>query len=463
MSVILEAGLAIAIAIAPIASEAAAHAIPGSVADEAGAGITQPASDDGRSLRSIIPCGTHLMFTYYWQPLRGPLLICRFDAWDEHRRRSEHEQIPPAEMGAWPDQGPGAYSLQVRRSRAAPIRWSRQATGWTATPVALEAPVVTGGTPLPEANASIPAGFEVTVGDVVLEVRAPTVEEEYELVIWHLGQRDWYRENGYTIALPDHPAFGHPATPDQYRATDALEVFRSEVFRPADYAAVLANLEASADRLAAALEWFAEMADAEGFAWRDRYTVVPTLYGPGGSYDPWTGTVLLGSTRDGGGASVETIVHEMVHIVIEEGLVERHGLDHWQKERLVDRLVQREFQEVLPDAMVQPAGDPMIDELIEGVPLAGISDALRSLGRTQGRSRAWPVTLFAFLPEVTLKLGPGDTTDKLAADHPVPFVLGGEPLPREPGVFARAALLVDRGQPRCDRLERLPGTVEGFA
>ena len=92
MPVIIESGLAIAIALASILSVASDGAIQVPAPDAAEKSIVGAAApDDGWSLGLIIPCGTHLMSTYYWQPLRGPLLICRFDAWDERQPRAEHE------------------------------------------------------------------------------------------------------------------------------------------------------------------------------------------------------------------------------------------------------------------------------------------------------------------------------------------------------------------------------------
>lgn len=90
-----------------------------------------------------------------------------------------------------------------------------------------------------------------------------------------------------------------------------------------------------------------------GFDKFERYQVRMTLYGSSRSFDPDTATIVLFTTNEGsfkGGGGVHTIVHEMMHLAVETGLVQRFGLSHWEKERLVDLLVQREFANVLAAA-----------------------------------------------------------------------------------------------------------------
>ncbi|MEM6274929.1 MAG: hypothetical protein AAF735_06780 [Myxococcota bacterium] len=104
-----------------------------------------------------------------------------------------------------------------------------------------------------------------------------------------------------------------------------------------------------------------------------------TLYGSGGSFDPNTGTIVLFTTREGsfkGGGGVHTIVHEMMHLAVETGLVQRFGLSHWEKERLVDLLVQREFPSVRPDYTPQSQGDRRIDTVVKRSRLDELSKSL---------------------------------------------------------------------------------------
>jgi hypothetical protein len=60
------------------------------------------------------------------------------------------------------------------------------------------------------------------------------------------------------------------------------------------------------------------------------------LYGLGGRYNLSTATVTLLTTEFLKKPASETILHEIVHIGIEETIVNKYRLSHWEKERLVD-------------------------------------------------------------------------------------------------------------------------------
>lgn len=185
---------------------------------------------------------------------------------------------------------------------------------------------------------------------------------------------EFFRANDYDVALPDHSAFVPEANPP-----GSLETFTREVYDVAEFARAMETLSGDREILSQALDWFAAAAKLDGFRAYDQVEVTLTLYGPGGSFDPETGTIVLFTTPDGhfkGGGGAHTIVHEMMHLAVEDGLVQRFGLSHWEKERLVDLLVQREFVGSLPDYSLQSGGEENLDRFLEGVPLEQVSRAL---------------------------------------------------------------------------------------
>ena len=225
-------------------------------------------------------------------------------------------------------------------------------------------------------------GFELKIGGRVLSVRAQTEDEAYEYLMRVLEDMEFYRANGYDVALPDHQAFAPETKP-----RGSAEVFASEVYEAAEFEKAIEILAADSAILLEALEWFAATTGIEGFRPFDRYEVTLTLYGPGGSFDPENGGIVLFATPDGrfkGGGGAVTIIHEMMHLAVDEGLVRRFGLSHWGKERLVDLLVQREFSESLPDYKLQSRGEKALDPYLAHMPLARIAEALE---RYQSDSR----------------------------------------------------------------------------
>ncbi|MEM9529356.1 MAG: hypothetical protein AAGA23_00410 [Pseudomonadota bacterium] len=207
----------------------------------------------------------------------------------------------------------------------------------------------------------------------MLIVRPQSPAEAYEYLTRTLGQMSFFDANGYDLALPSHPDF------DADGEVGSLEQFSRDVYSPEVFRSAMETLGAKEALLKHALQWFARLPEDESFYVPDQYTVVLTLYGPGGSYDPQSGTITMLTTPKGefrGGGGAYTIVHEMMHIAVEVALVQRFGLSHWQKERLVDALTQRELGHLLPDYQLQSQGDSRIDEAIADVPLPELAAAL---------------------------------------------------------------------------------------
>ena len=59
---------------------------------------------------------------------------------------------------------------------------------------------------------------------------------------------------------------------------------------------------------------------------------------------------------------VGTVLHEIVHIGIEESIIQKYALNHWEKERLVDLICQQYLQNFLPNYQLQKNGNKMLDD-----------------------------------------------------------------------------------------------------
>ncbi len=101
----------------------------------------------------------------------------------------------------------------------------------------------------------------------------------------------------------------------------------------------------------------------------ESYDVVFTLYGSGGSYDPDNGTVTLFTTLEGDFMNYKkpanTIIHEIVHMGIEESIIRKYNLPHGLKERIVDTIVYILFKKQLPNYKIQNMGDTRIDDYLK--------------------------------------------------------------------------------------------------
>lgn len=98
------------------------------------------------------------------------------------------------------------------------------------------------------------------------------------------------------------------------------------------------------------------------------YNITLTLYGTGGSYNDDEGSILLFVTTDGRFMNYKnpanTIIHEMVHIGVEQSLVQKYNLKHGAKENLVDSFVHLMFKDLLLEYRKQNMGDNKIDQYL---------------------------------------------------------------------------------------------------
>lgn len=87
---------------------------------------------------------------------------------------------------------------------------------------------------------------------------------------------------------------------------------------------------------------FEELKRESSLNLRDKYTLVLTKYGMGGSYDAETGEVIVNIHGKEKERIVGIIFHEIVHTTIEP-LVQKYFIKHWYKERLVDLMMNKYF------------------------------------------------------------------------------------------------------------------------
>lgn len=106
-----------------------------------------------------------------------------------------------------------------------------------------------------------------------------------------------------------------------------------------------------------------------GFKEFKTYQINLTLYGPGGSYNPDEGSILIYTNPSGNFKNYQnpanTIIHEIVHIGIESSIISKYDIPHALKERIVDKIVFLNFNEKLPHYKIQEMGDNSIDSYLQ--------------------------------------------------------------------------------------------------
>ena len=208
---------------------------------------------------------------------------------------------------------------------------------------------------------------------IYYSVSIPTAQEEAEYFLYTLEQYKWYMDSGYThVTIPSHPVIDPLKTKilNSQMLTSAekaqvINSFKADLYNAADYQQAFPGIRRAAVIADRQIDGLRRYQTAWGFYIPAKYNIQLTVYGPGGSYNPATGTItmLITNIRN----PLHTILHETVHIGIEDRIIQRYGLSqtYWVKERLVDQFTKKQFSEVVINYQMQGFLAPAIDRMFE--------------------------------------------------------------------------------------------------
>jgi len=208
-----------------------------------------------------------------------------------------------------------------------------------------------------------------------LAVHIPTAEEEADYIWRTLQDIPFFETHNYQLSLPRGPLMEELKEKSrQGKLSDqdyqALQTFvKKRVYRQEDYQQGYDNIQEQLPLLNLMLSDLKATAFKWDFHTFDTYRINLTLYGPGGSYDPDQGSVLIYTTPQGLFKQYKnpanTLIHEIIHIGIEASIVQALQLSHPLKERIVDTFVSVFFGEKLPTYRIQNMGEDRTDALLE--------------------------------------------------------------------------------------------------
>lgn len=206
----------------------------------------------------------------------------------------------------------------------------------------------------------------------------PTIQQEATSIWRTINDIKFFEQMGYTVNLPEDElieALKLKSKEGNFSNDDFSSIYNlleSGVYNQSHYQAALQKVDEQQAVLKNALQQLESF--QHGLDWEFRtyanYDIVFTLYGSGGSYDPNTGVITLFTTKQGAFKNYKnpanTIIHEIVHIGIENSLIQKYSILHMQKERIVDKFVYLMFGDLLPQYKIQDFGNLDIDAYIKG-------------------------------------------------------------------------------------------------
>lgn len=198
-----------------------------------------------------------------------------------------------------------------------------------------------------------------------ISIRIPTIEQEATSIWRTINAIEFLEQQGYKIHLPENDLidslilkskngeFGNEDFPQIYNLLEA------NIYKESNYALALNQAKTQEALINTLVHQLVTVKNSWNWSFKtfEQYPVLFTLYGTGGSYDPDLGTVTLFTTKEGRFMNYDkpanTIIHEIVHMGIEQSIVQKYNLPHGLKERIVDTIVFLLFKESLPEYKIQ--------------------------------------------------------------------------------------------------------------
>lgn len=153
------------------------------------------------------------------------------------------------------------------------------------------------------------------------------LKNETQHILEILTKLNWFTQNGYKIKLPE-------GINQDYKKEVVKEAVTRE-FQDANkiFQKIKPEIEQALIKNENTIKKFFSSFD---YDIPDKVTVCFTAYGPGGSYSIPNKIIVM--LKDDPEWILKMIIHETIHIIIEEPFIKKFGISHWEKEFIVDEL-----------------------------------------------------------------------------------------------------------------------------
>jgi len=163
-----------------------------------------------------------------------------------------------------------------------------------------------------------------------------SLEDEILRVKYTIDKIDWFKEKGYKVKLPEILSLGNSdLSPEEIESAIVGEYDEENYKVEEKY--VLKTLP----KIKEVLKNYFNSTSLEP---QSSYEINLTRYGVGGSYH-LPNKIIANIQTCSEMKLVRTIVHEIIHLSIEE-LIQKYDVDHWSKERLVDLILENIDSEI---------------------------------------------------------------------------------------------------------------------
>ncbi len=216
--------------------------------------------------------------------------------------------------------------------------------------------------------------IDYKINDIGISISAYALNEEVSYMWKRVKRIAFYNDFGYNLSLPMTDEMNNIISLILDNRLDGSykQIFENEirkVYHLDFYAKGIERIKNSIEVVKEINNIFKRYESKWDFKLFSKYNIRLTRFGPGGSYDPDEGKIIIKTKKDkiaSNTASLEAILlHEMVHIGIEDVIVKKYDLSHEVKERIVDNFMMYHFKSVLPNYKMWSKGDSRIDKYLD--------------------------------------------------------------------------------------------------
>ena len=239
-----------------------------------------------------------------------------------------------------------------------------------------------------------------------IQIPIPTLEQAYSLFLQNISWIDWYEGNSRPYFLKSLQQMGKPLINQMIDERGLLKTnknkyiekfqqpFEKELYHPERYKRIIDEILSYSNIFNKIHEKFKLMNHSWGFYIFPEYTIDLNMYVGNGIYNANNGHILIGIK--GGGvqvnlATIKLIMHEMIHLGIENILIrDKSGkllLKQEEKERIVDNLCQYVGKDIFDKKLLQfqPITEKCsyIDEFVVGQPQKNLVKEIQKFLKTK--------------------------------------------------------------------------------
>lgn len=206
-------------------------------------------------------------------------------------------------------------------------------------------------------------------------IHIPSAEDEAEYIWSTLQNIQFFEEHNYPVTLPKGEIIEELKEKSKQNTLTEIDLaylkkfITDSVYNVLDYQKGYKNVDDIRRVLNGMIHVLHKADYPWGFKKYETYSIQLTLYGSGGGYNSDNGFITLYTDPIGGfkqyNDPTNTLIHEIIHLGIEESIILKYEVPHTLKERIVDQFVLLYFKEALPKYHLQEMGEDRIDSYLK--------------------------------------------------------------------------------------------------